>query len=174
MTVDPEIRALLDKQAITETLLRYFRGVDRLDEELVRSCFHPDATDEHGSFSGGRDELIEWAFRLLRRYDTTFHHAGNILVDLVADHRARSETYGLAHHRSGDGEPRHNLITAFRFIDDFERRDGTWRIARRVSTTEMSWVDDEVGRWAFPDHFTTGHRDRTDAVYAPWTGAGGG
>lgn len=167
------LRELLDKQAITETVLRYFRGVDRLDDELVRSCFHPDATDEHGSFSGGRDELIEWSFGLLRRYDSTFHHAGNILVELIDADRARCETYGIAHHRRGDGGDKDNLITAFRFVDDFERRNRAWRIARRVSTTEMSWIDVEDRRWTFPAHFTTGRRDRNDPVYAPWTGAPG-
>jgi hypothetical protein len=61
-----------------------------------------------------------------------------------------------------------NLTTVLRFIDDFERRGGEWRIARRVATTEWSRVDREDDWWAFPPSFVAGRRDRTDAVYAPW------
>ena len=48
---DPEIQALLDKQAIREVVLRYCRGIDRLDREMVRDCYWPEAIDEHGSFA---------------------------------------------------------------------------------------------------------------------------
>ncbi|MEI6002085.1 hypothetical protein H3V53_34635 [Paraburkholderia bengalensis] len=33
---------------------RYCRGIDRIDWDLVRTCYHPDAFDEHGSSGGGR------------------------------------------------------------------------------------------------------------------------
>ncbi|WP_221890845.1 nuclear transport factor 2 family protein [Microbispora sp. KK1-11] len=34
-----------DQQEIHEVVLRYCRGVDRLDMDLVRSAYHPDAID---------------------------------------------------------------------------------------------------------------------------------
>ena len=40
---DKVLEALLDKQAITEVIYRYCRGIDRFDFELVKSCFHADA-----------------------------------------------------------------------------------------------------------------------------------
>lgn len=36
--IDSEIQALLDKQAIYETIIRYCRGLDRFDVELMRSA----------------------------------------------------------------------------------------------------------------------------------------
>src|SRR5262245_17777267 len=48
----PAVRVLLDKQAIQEVLARYCRGVDRADLELLRSVYHPDAIDNHGTFNG--------------------------------------------------------------------------------------------------------------------------
>ncbi len=45
---DPALQELLDKQAIHEVLLRYCRGVDRRDEEVLRSVYHADAIHEHG------------------------------------------------------------------------------------------------------------------------------
>lgn len=156
---------LLAKQQITEVLYRYCRGVDRLDESLVRSCYHPDASDDHGSFQGGIDAYVEWVFRLLRKYDTTFHFLGNVLVELDAPASARSEAYGIAHHRKAGGAPHLNLVTGFRYVDRFERRDGEWRIAHRVAVTEWSRIDDAAAWWSVPDHFVHGRRDRSDPVY---------
>ena len=43
------LRVLLDKQEIHEVLMRYCRGIDRCDAELLHSVYHPDATDDHGT-----------------------------------------------------------------------------------------------------------------------------
>jgi hypothetical protein len=150
---------------IRQVLLRYARGVDRLDLDLVRSCYHPDATDSHGSFAGTVDEFVAWVERVLRRYDATMHFLGNPLVELVADDVAAVETYGLAFHRAAGGPPERNLVTGFRFVDRFERRDGEWRIARRVAVTEWSRIDREEDWWPIPDGMLRGRRDRTDPVY---------
>jgi len=163
-TDDSALQALLDERAIRNVVLRYCRGVDRLDEDLVRSCYHPDASDEHGSFSGDVEAYIEWSFGLLRDYDATMHFIGNQLVEVQGD-VARAESYGVAYHRKQDGQPRQNLTTGFRFIDRFERRDGEWRIARRVATTEWVRAERPEERWPIPEHLRVGHRDRSDPVY---------
>ncbi len=156
---------LLDKQAIHEVVLRYCRGVDRLDEALVRSCFHPDATDTHGSFHGTLEEFLTWAFRLLERYDATMHVVANHLCTLDGD-VAVTETYGVAHHRSADPDPRRNLTVGFRFLDRFERRgSGGWRIARRVATTEWVTAPGDGSRWPVPSDSAVGRRDGHDPLY---------
>jgi hypothetical protein len=167
------VQLLADERDIRRVVLRYCRGIDRLDADLVRSCYHPDATDEHGSFAGGVDAYVTWVFGLLDRYDSTFHLVANQLVDVAPGGQvALSESYGIAMHRSAtpgpDGglDPKRNLITGFRFVDRFERRSGEWRIAARVATTEWSRVDDEAGRWPVPEHLRSGTRDATDPVWA--------
>ena len=45
---DPEVQALVDKQAILEVLTRYCRALDRGDAALIASAYHPDAVDDHG------------------------------------------------------------------------------------------------------------------------------
>jgi len=157
--------ALIDRQAIHDTVLRYCRGIDRLDRDLVRDCYHPDATDEHGTFSGTVEEFLAWVWPLLARYDSTMHVVANHLVELHGD-RARSETYGIAYHRSGDPDPRRNLTVGFRYLDRFERRDsGPWRIARRVATTEWIEATAPEARWPLPERGPLGRRDRTDPLY---------
>jgi hypothetical protein len=49
---EAEFRALLDRAQIHDALMRYSRGVDRGDGELVVACFHPDATLDYGRGPG--------------------------------------------------------------------------------------------------------------------------
>jgi hypothetical protein len=163
--IDEAVAALAAKSEIEEVVLRYCRGIDRMDRELVRSCYHADAIDEHGSFTGGVDAFLDWVWALLARYEMTMHFIGNVLVELVGD-AAVAESYGVAWHRSADPRPQWNLVTGFRYVDRFERRgDGAWRIARRVAVTEWSRVDAPRDRWQVPPTLRVGRRDRSDALY---------
>ena len=130
-----------DIEAVRTVVLRYCRGIDRRDLELVRDCYHPDATDDHGrAFSGTRDEFVAWVARVLERYEGTMHTVSNQLVELgPGGDTAECESYGVAYHwGSPPDDPRVNFTTGFRYLDRFERRDGRWRIgARRVA---LEWV----------------------------------
>jgi hypothetical protein len=167
MVHDPEVQALLDRQAIRDVVLRYCRGIDRLDLELVRACYHPDATDDHGTFRGTRDEYVAWVGTVLRRFSGTMHLVGNQLVELAGD-VARSETYGVAyHHGDPPDDHRCNFTTGFRYVDRFERRDGEWRIATRVAVREWTHTVTAEQQLIIPPEREgrRGQRDRTDAVY---------
>jgi len=162
---DLAIAAVVDKQEITELVLRYCRGIDRCDRTAVADCFHPDATDTHGSFRGTVTEFIDWAFHLLERYDSTMHLVANQLITLSGD-RAVSETYGIAYHRSSDPDPRRNLTVGFRYIDLVERRsDMVWRIAERMATTEWVNAPSADERWPIPADSAVGTRDQSDPVH---------
>ena len=116
--------AVIQRMAIHDVVLRYCRGIDRMDQELVRSCYHADATDEHGSFAGTVDEYLVWVFRLLAKYDSTQHLLANHLVDFgggsPASGVAVSESYGVSVHQTADGGPSRNLAVGFRFVDRFD------------------------------------------------------
>ena len=165
-STDP-LQTLLDRHAIADVVLRYCRGIDRLDLELVRDCYHDDATDEHGSFRGTRDEYVEWVAGVLARFTGTMHVVANQLIEIDGDD-ARSETYGVAYHW---GDPpddhRRNFSTGFRYVDRFARRDGVWRIAGRVAVHEWTQVVPAEQQWRIPPERDgrTGRRDRGDAVY---------
>jgi hypothetical protein len=159
-----EVAELLARREIEDVILRYCRGIDRLDLPLVRSCYHPDATDSHGSFSGSADEFVAWVAKLLARYESTMHFVGNVLVEVAGD-AAAAESYGIAFHRSADPRAERNLIVGFRYLDRFEQRAGAWKIARRVAVTEWSRVDDAAGRFPLRAGLLAGRRDRSDALY---------
>jgi hypothetical protein len=167
---DGQLRALLDERAIRDVLMRYCRGIDRMDEALVRCCYHPGARDSHGSFDGTVDEFVTWVWRVLARYSSTMHLLGNVLVEPTGPDTARVETYGVAFHRTDGGDAVGNLTTGFRYVDDFARRpvDGgrpEWRIANRVAVTEWARVEREADRWPIPLGMVTGARDGSDPVY---------
>lgn len=160
------VRELKDRQEISDVLVRYGRGVDRLDRELLRSCYHADATDDHGIFKGARDEFIAWVFPLHMQYQTvTQHKVSNITIDLDGD-VAHTECYYMYAGMNREGTPL--TVCGGRYIDRFERRDGRWAIADRMSLLEWQGTPGEVfvGREKLvddPEHES--RRDGDDPSY---------
>ena len=84
-------------EAIRQAVLRYCRGVDRLDAELMRSAYHDDATDDHGVFAGSAADLCARVVRSHRRYEATMHCVLNHAIDLVDDSHATGEIYNVTY-----------------------------------------------------------------------------
>ncbi len=101
MTDARKFNELIARQEIADVIYRYARGIDRLDFDLVRSCYHSDAYDDHGAFAGNVDEFIEAAGVFLQRWTATQHFMGNMLIEIDGDF-ARAETYAVAYHRLED------------------------------------------------------------------------
>ncbi|MGW0045300.1 nuclear transport factor 2 family protein [Rhodococcus sp. NPDC003348] len=166
MTVESrELRELLDKQEIREVVLRYCRGIDRLDLDLVRGCYHPDGIDHHTGFDGTVDEYIAWVGPKLELLGGTMHHVGNHLVELFGD-VAISEAYSTNVHW---GHPnRGDFTSGARFVDLMERRDGRWAIAERWAVRE--WTRSDDGRMIAPEaagpRGTRGGSDLLDTLRA--------
>jgi hypothetical protein len=140
------LRELADKQAIREAVLRYCRGIDRLDLDLVRSTYHPDGIDHHTGFDGTVDEFVAWVGPALRHLDGTMHVVGNHLAEVVGD-VAVAETYGTAVHWGQPADdPRRNFTSGFRYVDHFERRDGVWAVVERFAVREWTHDDAAVRR----------------------------
>jgi hypothetical protein len=137
---DPAVQRILDRAAIEECLLRYTRGLDRHDTELLVSAFHPDALDTHGTFEGGPEDVAAWANEQHGlRWVAHQHYITNTTVDIDGD-VAHTDTYYLIVLRRNDGTGQD--LMGGRYVDRLERRAGDWRIARRVVTNE--WIG-EIG-----------------------------
>ena len=162
--------SLEDDRQIRNVLYRYCRGVDRLDLELVRSCYWPGAHDDHGAFKGDVDEFIDWIAKLLPRNAVTTHQLTNILIEGDGDDLASVETYGMADHQTPGGPPQHNSTICFRYLDRFERRDGEWRIADRFCTTEWVRLHAQDTIYEPDERFERGARDGTDRVFSSRSG----
>lgn len=135
------VQVLQDRQAILDCLMNYSRGVDRLDRELLLSCYHPDAIDDHGMFVGDREEFADWVVGMhssthLSHQHCLFNHSCDLDGDV-----AHTETYYMFAGMNREGAP---LVTSGgRYLDRFERRDGRWAIAHRVCVRDWAPVDQQ-------------------------------
>ena len=84
---------------IQDRLLSYTRGIDRLDADLVRSAFHPDAQlVDYGPNPMSIEEFAAYAISSLReRFVATQHRVSNIRVEIEGNN-AVLEAYVLAYH----------------------------------------------------------------------------
>jgi ketosteroid isomerase-like protein len=162
---DTGLDALLARQQIADVIYRYARGIDRMDFDLVRSCYHPDAYDDHGAFAGSVDEFIAAAATFLQRWTATQHFMGNMLIE-VDGATARAETYAVAYHRREDAQGNgKDDVMGIRYVDRFEKRQGEWKIAHRVVATEWRRVDPVSGARGRGEVGVWGRRDRDDVLY---------
>jgi hypothetical protein len=162
---DASVQNLLDEEAIKRLHLRYCRGVDRMDWDLIRSCYHPDAIDDHGEYVGGIDGFIAYAQANLPTFTSTSHCVCNQLVEVRGD-TAFAEHYAIAYHRlpARDGDPERDWIANVRYVDRLERRDGHWRIVHRRSIVDADRVE-IVRQVLVPLDEMRGTRDRSDPSY---------
>lgn len=158
---DDELQLMLDKAAIREVLWRYCRGVDRLDAEIVSSCYHPDAYDDHmGNVYSGEtvgQGLIDW---MTETMSATTHNITTSNIEVHGD-TAGSEAYTTSFHLQLVDGVEHNLFSVARYVDRFERRDGDWKIISRIVVGEFSGHM-EMQRFSFA---SLARRDRTDPSY---------
>lgn len=160
------IEDLLAEAAIRDVQMRYCRGCDRMDFELLRECFHPDATTDYGYFGGSVDDFIASAKVQIPSFLITTHNTGNQNVEVNGD-TAWAEHYTLATHRIAADErgPLRDFIAAVRYVDRMECRDGDWRIAHRKLVLDWTRTDPVPG---VPDDpgVPLAQRDRSDISYS--------
>jgi ketosteroid isomerase-like protein len=129
------IRQAKDRQEIQDCLLRYTRGVDRHDMELMKSAYHPDAWDEHGVAEGDPAAFCNWAIGWHAKFQHRHQHViNNHTVELDGD-TAHGETYYLFIADNKEGPP---SLAYGRYVDRFEKRNRKWAIAHRVCVNEYA------------------------------------
>ena len=130
-TSSERLEQLLAKEDIRDVLMRYGRGVDRADADLLKSCYHVDAIEEHGStYSGPAHAYIDGAVPRIMKMGTLAHYICNISIAFEGE-KAYVESYVLTFARfTKDGAP-YDTFTGGRICDRFEYRNGEWKIAHR-------------------------------------------
>jgi hypothetical protein len=159
---------LLAREEITDVVKALARGTDRLDRELMASCYHPDGTDDHNVFRGTGTEFAQWVVDTLPHFEATMHFVGPPRIRRAGD-RAKVDTYCVAHHLSRPDETgqQSDMVLGLRYVDRFECRGGRWLIAARVCAFDWTYtIPFEPARgFQFESTWTLGARDRTDVTY---------
>jgi hypothetical protein len=164
------IEEVIIKQEIRDVMMRYARGVNRLDGELVKTCFHPDAIEQHGSYFGPTSEWADSLPDALREgFQFTFHLLGNSLIEIEGN-RAAQETYFIGYHRFHPDErgEEKDVLFGGRYLGIHESRDGgPWLIVERSVVHDWSRVDKVTEKWPLVNEFNQGGHTggRTDLVY---------
>lgn len=149
MAREPDAATLAAKSAIADVIHSYCHIIDRRRWDDMAQVFHPDATYSYGFIDGDWRNFVMIARLVIDPLRMSHHKTGNMLIRVDGD-RARAETYFTAYHRVTADAPtdaplpgtgvEHDIIIAGRYIDTFERRDGDWRILRRVGVSD--WRQD--------------------------------
>jgi len=169
------VQLIEDRQAIHDAIVRYCRGVDRSDAELVASAFHDDAVDNHfGPVLPFREAI--GTLKAARNggppsKTTSMHNLCNILIEIDGD-IARCESYVNVLVRipqeSGGAV---DWLHAGRYVDRFERRKGEWRIAYRTVVYDLERFDEVapapagLSQARYLDNAIRGKKGRDDFSY---------
>lgn len=165
------VRKIQDRQDIWDCLVRYCRAVDRLDVEMLASVYHPDAVDDHGGYVGPAEGFLKWSPSIQGYFQiATTHAITNHSCEIDGD-TAHCETYwlytGVDRERT-PGSGHYIDRRTGRYIDRFERRNGEWKIAARVTIldcdNEVNY--DRLSKGKPIDGYMPSKRDRSDASYA--------
>jgi hypothetical protein len=163
MSDDATLRAMADRQAITDVIYRYCRAMDRIDPELGYTVWHEDGEADYGAdvYQGSGRGFIDWVCGTHRGAITHAHQVTNILIELDGD-RAASEAYVFSDLRAGQGDQVKQITTFGRYVDQWSRRGGRWAIDKRIAIRDFAEMRD-VTPMPLPER---GRRDRSDPSYS--------
>ncbi len=150
---------LVARRDIEAVITRYCRALDRADLALMETVYWPDGRDIHGIYSGSAEEFVPFIIREIRNFFVMGTHCVmNIAIEIDGD-RASSESYlysacrvksetvpdilGERYTRLCAGlgldSGHEHFVMAGRYLDQFQRRNGEWRIFQRQVV--MDWND---------------------------------
>ena len=134
-----ELETLLDKQALTELVAAYCRGVDRKDFNLLRRLYHKDSIDDHGDiFRGNGLAFVDFLEHSVPRLITQ-HFIGNMLF-VVEGHEAEGEIYAIRNHVHRTPEGLKDVVIGGRYLDRYVKEDGRWLFMYRRAVRDWMHV----------------------------------
>ena len=163
------LQEIKDNQEITQLLYRNVRSIDRLDLELMKSTYWPDAIQDHQDpinpidYSGNAWEFCEFAVNALAGVERTHHRLSNILIEINGD-KAYAEAYVYAYHyyKTPEGNKEGTLLG--RYQNRLEKRNGEWKIAYRLTIFDANFTVDATDIWS-KDFRNLGQRFPDDKSY---------
>lgn len=140
MDAEAAIQALIDRQQIVDTLLRYASSVDQKDYRTLRTTFADDAVAQYGEGADvieGGDTIVAWIDQMTVSKAWQHHMLNVYHVDIDGD-EAQCLTYHTSHQADRDAPDTVHVIVA-RYRDVVRRIDGTWKIADK--RMELCWIE---------------------------------
>lgn len=129
-SLEQRIGILEDRAAIQDLVAVYFRASDDDDYAVMAQCFTRKARFEASGFedAAGRDEVVALIKAARAGMGQTVHTPNYVHISFTGADTADGEV--CAHLELGLGEA--TYFGAVRYIDQYVREDGQWRIAVRA------------------------------------------
>lgn len=173
--LDLQVGYLKDRKNILDTSMRYVRGADRHDKDLVRSAFWPDASVSYGT-PMARDAFVDWDERRLSEYAAHQHHVTGQTAEIQGN-TAHVESYVIyflvprdrGADAPGAARPGRALtsektrVGSGRYVERWEKRDGEWKILVREYVEDLALLGGTVDYCAARE--CLGSWDRNDPSY---------
>ena len=165
--------AAFARSEIHDLIVALCRAMDRGDEALLRSLWHPGAQlDLAGYFSGSAEDFCDFMVETARSLVRVAHTVANEWINVEGD-AAVAETYAIAINTSRTDQGDQDAFVGGRYLDRFERIDGTWKFTHRtfvhdwqIEQPSTDQRDDPDGMYAALTRRGTLHPE--DPVYAFW------
>lgn len=141
------LERLLARAAIHDVQMRYCRGIDRCDVDLIRSAYWPDGVDHHGIFDGNAVEFADFVVTHLRRSLRSAHMVSNMSVAFQSQDDAEVETYVLSYAERPGDEGSSESLQGGRYLDRFNRRGEEWRILERTYVMDWNMNGPSTAQW---------------------------
>lgn len=155
LDLEAAVQELLDERAIRAKISCYQRSMDRCDPELGYSVFWDDSSITVGEYFKGvtGKEFVDYCMKAHPNIFHTSHQITNSYITINGD-KAGSESYAKPYfiYDNGDGTFDLGLVTC-RYNDQWEKRNGEWRIVHRVVSQEGSARIKDVGDQGQADAF---------------------
>ena len=140
--IDSKIQEILDKESIRELVFTYCRAADRHDNKLMRSLYHEDAYDDHGSFFKGKAmEFIDLLPEIQKSMGILHHNVTTHNIKLSGT-KAEGETYIIAFHQVLTEEGNYDVLIGGRYFDEYEKRNDVWKFSSRAVDADWVYVND--------------------------------
>lgn len=172
MDIEAELHDLTARRDIHKALCNYMRGQDRLRPDIQRLAFHDDAHVDCGLFAGSADGFVEFAQGFLANTGGSQHLIGQVDIEVKGD-VASGEVYFIAWHRIEEGGEPRDLIVAGRYIDEYAKRGGEWRILKRREIIDWARTDPAADGFiaAYPALHLAGRRGADFSETRTWPAA---
>jgi uncharacterized protein (TIGR02246 family) len=138
-TLEERIQKLEDRAGIQDLVARYFKVTDDDDAPALADCFTRDATFAASGFEGatGRESIMTFLKSARSGMQQTVHTPHYVHIAFEGPDAAAGTV--MAHLEIGIGGT--TVFGAVRYLDQYRREDGAWRIAAR----DMRAV--HIGTW---------------------------
>jgi SnoaL-like domain len=154
--MDPlSLQALVDRQVIVDTIVRYARALDAKDWRAARACFADELEADYTDLRGAgptrvrADAFVELRRQALERLKT-HHTSTNHLVTLDGD-RATCVSAMLIHRLDPSRETDNTFDTLAHYTHTLARAPQGWRITRVQQTVAWNRGNPAIHAGARPD-----------------------